>query len=1318
MLCLQPKNLKKITMKKINILVVAMLMVLSTAGVAQTEKQQQEILRNTNVEKLQEISRKAQQKYEANKAEALKMAKEKGWPIIKNTDKGLMELQGVTENGKPLYYITHNADAAESVSTDEVWSGGSAGLDLDGTDMVAGEWDGGDVRLTHQEFNNTGSTRVIDKDGTSSTHYHATHVAGTIIAGGVEAAAKGMAYNATLHAYDWDNDESEMASAAANGLIISNHSYGYAAGWSWDGSSWNWAGDESISNVEDYKFGFYHGYAADIDDLALNAPYYLIVKSAGNDRGDGPGSDPATAEIDGGADGYDCISYKGNAKNILTVGAAQDVSGGYSGDPADVQMTSFSSWGPTDDGRIKPDICGNGYYLYSSYDGSDSDYNSISGTSMSAPNVTGSLLLVQEHYSELHGSVMKAATLKALAIHTADEAGPNDGPDYMFGWGMLNTQTAANVVSNKDIFSYIQEETLANGDTFTLDVTPSGTEPLAVTIVWADLPGTPVAPALDPTDIMLVNDLDMTVTDGSDTFLPWKLNGQNPSAAATTGVNDVDNVEKIIIENPTSDSYTIAIDHKGTLDGGSQDFSIIVTGISNGYAAVTTNEVTDITLNEATVSGEVLSDNGNAVTERGFVYNTTGGPTVDDTQIVVGSGVGQFSTNLTELVSATNYYVRAYAVNSEGIAYGQTIAFSTACDIISILPFTEDFSAGLATCWENIDNDGSGQVWEFNNPDGRTFGSTTADNGFAILDSDYYGSGSSQDADLVTPNMDLTSYISVNVRFEHYFRNYSTSTATFSYSIDGGITWVDVDSWTGSDEGSGASPAVFDMDISEVAGEPNVKFRWNYVGSYAYYWAVDDIEIDGVYGITYPVAFNVSDASAQPIQGATVLAGNTSVETDVDGLATIELPDGTHGYTVSKSGYAEVANTVAVNGAGENVEVGMEITDYVITISITDVDANPVSDASIDINGETLVTDTNGEAEVMLYNGNYSYTVSKNGFDDYSSEIIVDGADLTEFVTLQPLLYTVTLSVESADENQPLANADVAIAGTTLTTGTNGEVSIDLADGEYPYTVSLYGFEDAAGSVTVDGQAVSEPVAMTRLVFSVVFTVTDEDSEEALAGASVAIDGQLLETDIDGQAVVVLPIGDYPYTIQFEGFEDVTGQVTVADQAIDEAVAMAAVRYNVFFEVEDNGEPIIGASITVSGDYEFEETLVTDALGETQTTLRNGEYQIFLQANGYQDYSDVIVVADNDLNVPIVVLSVLDQSLSGKVYPNPTSGALMVDYQSATVVEVVSTLGQTLVKEEVEGATTLDLSSLKEGMYIVRIQTPQGTDVHQIMIER
>ena len=171
-----------------------------------------------------------------------------------------------------------------------------------------------------------------------------------------------------------------MAIAAANGMEISNHSYGYARGWRWNGSSWDWYGSTSISDVEDYRFGFYDAGTKEWDDIAYNAPYYLICKSAGNDRGDGPGTTPSTAEIDGGDDGFDCIGTRGIAKNILTVGAVNEVEE-YTG-PSDVVMSSFSSWGPSDDGRIKPDIVAKGVDVYSSEGGSDTDYASYNGTSL------------------------------------------------------------------------------------------------------------------------------------------------------------------------------------------------------------------------------------------------------------------------------------------------------------------------------------------------------------------------------------------------------------------------------------------------------------------------------------------------------------------------------------------------------------------------------------------------------------------------------------------------------------------------------------------------------------------------------------------------------------------------------------------------------------------------------------------------------------------------------------------------------------------------------------------------------------------------
>ncbi len=165
------------------------------------------------------------------------------------------------------------------------------------------------------------------------------------------------------------------------------------------------------------------------------------------------------------------------------------------------------------------------------------------------------------------------------------------------------------------------------------------------------------------------------------------------------------------------------------------------------------------------------------------------------------------------------------------------------CDNFPI-PVAEDFSDGtLPFCWQNIDNQGNGQVWQFNNPGNWPINTASGSNGFAILDSDTYGNGNSQNADLVTPLLDFTGYTSVNLSFEHYFRQYESSTGTLSYSINGGNTWTVIQTWTSNT----ANAATFDEDMSaQLAGQANVKFKWNYIGAYDYYWAVDDISITGV----------------------------------------------------------------------------------------------------------------------------------------------------------------------------------------------------------------------------------------------------------------------------------------------------------------------------------------------------------------------------------------------------------------------------------------------------------------------------------------
>lgn len=645
-----------------------------TPGFSQTEKSTEIILKNTQSNELQRISKEFSEKYHKEKQKAVEMANEKGWIIRKEfTDGRVMEIQRISENGKPIYYITHNANAAATISTDEVYPGGSAGLDLDGTGVIVGEWDGGGVLTTHQEFVNTGESRVFQKDEPGSTNAHATHVAGTMIAGGVNSDAKGMAFNGTLHAYEWGNDLSEMAQEAGEGLLISNHSYGYTAGWNWDGSQWNWVGDETISSEEDYRFGFYGDFCVAYDQIAYNAPYYLIVKSAGNDRGDGPsdGDHPQ----DGGSLGYDCIGYWGNAKNILTVGATEDLTTGYEGNPDDVVMTSFSSWGPSDDGRIKPDISANGDALYSTSNESETSYTGMSGTSMSSPSAAGSLVLLQQHAKDVLDTYVTAATLKALVVHSADEAGDNPGPDYEFGWGLMNTAKAADLITENNKSAIVREGKITEGDSTTFDVVTNG-EPLIATLVWTDPPGTPTEDKLDPRTPMLLNDLDLTI-EGKVTYHPYKLNPETPSSPATTGDNDVDNVEKIVFDSPNIDQvFTIKVKHEGSLENGSQNYSLIVSGIKSDYSPHT-DSVYKVGQDTAIVDAEIKANTKATIVEKGIAYSTSNFPSVEDNTAPSGTSTGKFTTVLKNLTPYKKYYARAYVTTENTTYYGNTKTFNT-----------------------------------------------------------------------------------------------------------------------------------------------------------------------------------------------------------------------------------------------------------------------------------------------------------------------------------------------------------------------------------------------------------------------------------------------------------------------------------------------------------------------------------------------------------------------------------------------------------------------------------------------------------------
>jgi subtilisin-like proprotein convertase family protein len=581
---------------------------------SQTKEDVDKIIKNYDLDKLKELQVSYKNKEAAEKKAAYEAAERNGWPIIIEKEGVYQELMKLTPDGYPLYYATEsNVNAAISTRTNFLNTGGGLGLSLNGQGMVARVWDGGPVRSTHNAFY-TSSTNTISRVTAVDTPFsspsinsnHGTHVTGTILAlpwNAGSAQVKGMATSATARTFDWTDDESEAVSEVAMGMLLSNHSYGVPVSRTVNGNTTVLPSWYIGSYVEDSRVW---------DEIAYNSPFYLPVYSAGND---GNNNDNA-APISGGLD-----KLVGNkvAKNVLTIANAEDATIASEGSLTSVNINSGSSQGPTDDRRIKPDIAGNGTGLVSPISTGDTNTSNYSGTSMAAPNVTGTLLLLQQHYKNVTNSFMRAATLKGLACHTADDAG-EIGPDPYFGWGLLNAKRAAETINNNGLTSWISEERLNQGQTYTITVRSNGgsNNPLVASITWTDVPGEANnGQRLTPNDPFrsLVNDLDIRVTRNGTTFFPWKLDSSDPSFATRTGDNNVDNVELVRIDNPDAGDYVITITHKGNLVTGGQNYSLVVTGIASSFALVPTSQ--DIT----------LCSNNNAVYT--FSYKQTGGGTTN-----------------------------------------------------------------------------------------------------------------------------------------------------------------------------------------------------------------------------------------------------------------------------------------------------------------------------------------------------------------------------------------------------------------------------------------------------------------------------------------------------------------------------------------------------------------------------------------------------------------------------------------------------------------------------------------------------------------
>lgn len=485
---------------------------------------------------------------------------------------------------QPLYRSSRNVNAAISTGANLLVP---SPYSLTGSGVKVGVWDGGSVRSTHREL--TG--RVTLQDATAALDDHATHVAGTIGASGVDANAKGMAPQASIDSYDWNEDYAEMTAAGAataadvTRIPLSNHSYGF---------------DATTADM-----GVYETEASSVDAVAASLPYYLPFWAAGNEQ------DLLTAR-----NGFQSITFSGLAKNIMTIGAVDDAVAAGVRAPAAGVIAYFSSLGPCDDGRIKPDLVANGIGVYSSIATGNAAYDgTYDGTSMATPGAMGSAALIQQlHAREFSGQRMRASTLKALLIHTADDLG-NAGPDYTYGWGLINVKAAADTLlahkaslaAPKIIENTITSAVTSRVHTFTWD----GVSPIRATLCWTD-PAGAAQTGTDSRTPNVVHNLDAKITapDGTTITQPFVMPFVNTwttasmSALAVRGKNNVDNVEQVLITSPAqAGSYTVTVSLDGALTTSSQTYSLILTG----GTSVETNPPPSVSLTSPATGAIVLS---------------------------------------------------------------------------------------------------------------------------------------------------------------------------------------------------------------------------------------------------------------------------------------------------------------------------------------------------------------------------------------------------------------------------------------------------------------------------------------------------------------------------------------------------------------------------------------------------------------------------------------------------------------------------------------------------------------------------------------
>ncbi|MDY7094411.1 MAG: S8 family serine peptidase [Acidobacteriota bacterium] len=780
------------------------------------------------------------------------------------------------------------------------------------------------------------------------TQDHGTHVAGTVAGDNlanplIHDAGDGMAPGAKLVVQDCGFQTDNCADCPGIGCPVVDlnpiFQQAYDQGARIHTNSW---GDEENNPVK----GRYTAGSQDADEFMWNHKDFLLVFAAGND-GPGTGS----------------IGSPSTGKNVISVGAT------LRGTSAE-SMASFSSCGPTADGRIKPDVTMPGSGIISANSDNNTGSNncntkSSSGTSMAAPGVAGAAALVRQYFTDgwypsgnaVPGDALtpSAALVKATVMNSATEmSGTAAIPGGCQGWGRVLLDDAL-FFGGESRELFVEDDTtgFASGSsgverTFNVAV-GSSLEPLKVTLVWTDFPAVPLA------DPVIVNDLDLEVSGPSGTYLGNVFSG----GASTTGgsADRLNSVEQALLPNPQTGTYTVTV-RAFNVPSGPQPFALVVTGALTPPCSPA--PIANAGPDQQICQGDSVQI-GTAA-QSGHSYSWSPG--------------GQSSAQITVSPAATTTYTVTAATSCGNAQDSATVTV----DDGSGGGLSEDFEGGAGS-WS------ASGLWHL------TSNSSCASPGYSSPVSAFYfgqdsgcsyDTGGATNGDLVSPVVSgITSASTLSFDFFRQVESYtggSFDRTEVAVSTDG-TSWTTLWSRDSTDVSAGSWQGSGDLSLAAYAGQQlQVRFRFDTVDGTANGftgWFIDDVVITGESAC--------GPGNAAPVVSITAPANGSSFDegTSVSFAGTAnDAEDGN--ITASLSWSSDLDG--AIGSGGSFSTSSLSVGNHTITASVTDSGGAPGSDSiSVTINavggGDFIdfdVTTTVAYSNQDTSNG--SFTTEDGGF--------------------------------------------------------------------------------------------------------------------------------------------------------------------------------------------------------------------------------------------------------------------------------------------------------------------------------------------------